>query len=134
MSEYLFLYGTLLPDDVAGEVTHIVRLFNQMGSAYVRGRLYDFGDYPGAILDPSSEMSIRGELVALPPNQTLIDELDKYEEFDSLNPDASLFIRKRTKVMLANGESLEAWIYVYNKDPGDAPIVRGGDYSKSKVA
>jgi gamma-glutamylcyclotransferase (GGCT)/AIG2-like uncharacterized protein YtfP len=102
--------------------------------AYVPGRLYDFGDYPGAILDPSSETSICGELVALPPDQTLIDELDKYEEFDPSNPEASLFIRKRTKVMLANGESLEAWIYVYNRDPGDAPIVRGGDYSKSKVA
>lgn len=134
MTEYLFLYGTLLPNHAAKEATHIVRLFNHVGPAYVPGRLYDFGDYPGAILDQSAETSICGELVAMPPDQTLIDELDKYEEFDASNPEGSLFIRKRTKVMLANGESLQAWIYVYNRDLGDAPIVQGGNYSQSKVA
>jgi len=134
MSEYLFLYGTLLPKDAAGEVAHIVRLFNPIASAFVPGRLYDFGDYPGAILDPSSHDTIYGELVALPPNKTLIDKLDEYEEFDPSKPEESLFVRRKTTVMLANGESLEAWIYVYNKDPGDAPIVRGGNYSSSKVA
>ena len=134
MSEYLFLYGTLLPDYAAEEAAHVVRLFKHIGPAYVTGRLYDFGDYPGAILDQGSDTLICGELVGLPLGQSLIEEVDKYEEFDPSNPEASLFIRKKTKVMLASGESLTAWIYVYNRDPGDAPVVRGGNYAKSKVA
>lgn len=134
MSEYLFLYGTLLPTEAAEEIAHVVRRFHHVGSASVPGRLYDFGDYPGAVLDPSSPTSICGELVALPTDETLLGELDRYEEFQPANPEASLFIRKKTKVMVTDGRSFEAWIYVLNRDPGDAPIVRGGDYSKSKVA
>ena len=134
MTDYLFLYGTLLPDYAAEEAADIVRLFKHIGSAYVTGRLYDLGDYPGAILDQSSETSICGELVALPQGHNLIEELDRYEEFDPSNPEGSLFIRKRTNVILASGETVPAWIYVYNRDPGNAPVVRGGDYSKSKVA
>ena len=134
MNEHLFLYGTLIPDRAPSEVSGIVKRFRHLGRGYIRGRLYDFGDYPGAVLDPSSETLVHGQLVELPPGQSVLDVLDRYEEFDSSNPTASLFIRKKAKIMLADGRSHEGWVYVYNRDPGDAPIVRGGRYPKSKVA
>ena len=133
MKNHLFLYGTLLTG-ASDEVANIVRQFRRVGEAYVRGKLYDLGEYPGAVADPSSNTSIRGELVELPPDQELLEELDRYEEFYPSSPEASLFVRKRTRVKTADGRDHEAWIYIYNKDPGDAPIVRGGDYSKSRVA
>lgn len=134
MSEHLFLYGTLLPGEAPREIASIVKRFRRLGSAHVRGRLYDFGDFPGAVLDPSSRTMIHGELVALPSDERVLETLDRYEEFDPLDPKKSLFVRKKAKVRMANGSSREGWIYVYNRHPGKAKRVRGGDYLRSKVA
>ena len=123
-----------MPNEADREIAPIVKRLRRIGAAYVRGRLYDLGGYPGAIIDQSSNTSIHGELVELPADKTTLDALDAYEEFDSSNPEKSLFVRKKTKIKLANGRTVEGWIYVYNRDPGDAPIIRGGNYSKSKVA
>ena len=134
MTDYLFMYGTLMPTEADQEIAPIVKRLRRIGAAYVRGRLYNLGEYPGAIIDQSSNTSIHGELVELPADKAVLDALDKYEEFDSSRPEKSLFVRKKAKIELASGRSVEAWIYVYNRDPGNAPIVRGGNYSKSRVA
>jgi gamma-glutamylcyclotransferase (GGCT)/AIG2-like uncharacterized protein YtfP len=134
MSEHLFLYGTLLPSEAPKEIASIVKRFRRLGSAQVRGRLYDFGEFPGAVLDSSSRSTIHGELVVLPPDGRTLDLLDQYEEFDPTDPKKSLFVRKKAKIRMANGSSREGWIYVYNKNPGKAKLVRGGDYLRSKVA
>jgi gamma-glutamylcyclotransferase (GGCT)/AIG2-like uncharacterized protein YtfP len=134
MSQHLFIYGTLLPGEAPKEIASIVKRFRRLGSAHVRGRLYDFGEFPGAVLDPSSRTMIHGELVLLPSDERVLEALDHYEEFDPLDPKKSLFVRKKAKVRMANGSSREGWIYVYNKHPGKAKLVRGGHYPRSKVA
>jgi gamma-glutamylcyclotransferase (GGCT)/AIG2-like uncharacterized protein YtfP len=133
MNQHLFLYGTLLPGEAPKEIASIVKRFRRLGSAHVRGRLYDFGEFPGAVLDPSSRTIIHGELVVLPAGGRILQELDRYEEFDPSDPRRSLFVRKKAKVQMANGKSREGWIYVYNKPPGKAKLVRGGDYIRSKT-
>ena len=134
MSQHLFLYGTLLTSEAPQEIASLVKRARRLGSACVRGRLYDFGEFPGAVLDPSSRSMIYGELVVLPSDERLLEALDQYEEFDPLDPKRSLFIRKKAKVRMANGSSREGWIYVYNRHPGRAKLVRSGDYLRSKVA
>ncbi len=134
MSQHLFVYGTLLPSKAPEEIASIIRCFRRVGSAHVRGRLYDFGEFPGAVLDPSSRTMIHGELVALPSDERILEALDRYEEFDPSHPKKSLFVRKKAKVLMGNGSSREGWIYVYNRPPGKAKLVRGGDYLRSKVA
>ena len=134
MSQHVFIYGTLLPGEAPEEIASIVKRLRRLGSARVRGRLYDFGEFPGAVLDPSSRTMVYGELVALPSDEGLLEALDRYEEFDSSDPKRSLFIRKKAKVWMANGSGREGWIYVYNRHPGRAKLVRGGDYLRSKVA
>ena len=134
MSQHLFIYGTLLPGEAPEEIASIVKRLRRLGSARVRGRLYDFGEFPGAVLDPSSRTMVYGELVALPSDEGILEALDRYEEFDSSDPKRSLFIRKKAKVWMANGSSREGWIYVYNRHLGKAKRVRGGDYLRSKVA
>ena len=132
MSQHLFLYGTLLPSEAPKEIASIVKRFRRLGSAHVRGRLYDFGEFPGAVLDPSSRTIIHGELVVLPSDGRILQELDRYEEFDPSDPKRSLFVRKKATVQMTNGSSREGWIYVYNKSPRKAKLVRGGDYIRSK--
>ncbi|HEX6715622.1 MAG TPA: gamma-glutamylcyclotransferase family protein [Pyrinomonadaceae bacterium] len=134
MSQHLFLYGTLLPGEAPKEIASIVKRFRRLGSAHVRGRLYDFGEFPGAVLDPSSRTMIHGELVALPSDERTLEALDRYEEFDPSDPKGSLFVRTKVNVRMANGTTHEGWIYVYNRPPGKAKLVRGGDYLRSKVA
>jgi gamma-glutamylcyclotransferase (GGCT)/AIG2-like uncharacterized protein YtfP len=134
MKDYLFIYGTLIPSEADKEIAHIVKRLRRLGTASVRGKLYNLGEYPGAVIDRSSNTSIRGELVELPADKSILDALDKYEEFDPARPDKSLFVRRKAKIKLPNGRNVEGWMYVYNRDPGNAPIISGGNYSKSKVA
>ena len=133
-TKYLFLYGTLRPDAADREIAEIVSQLRRVGRGYVLGKLYDLGDYPGAIVDASSNSLVRGLLVEMPSDKAVLDALDRYEEFDPSKPHESLFVRTKTTVRLTDGRNLEGWIYVYNRSPGNAPLIRGGHYSKSRVA
>jgi gamma-glutamylcyclotransferase (GGCT)/AIG2-like uncharacterized protein YtfP len=134
MSDYLFLYGTLLPDQAPGKVANFVRQLRRVGPATARGKLYDFGEYPGAVVDSSSNSLIHGEVFELPSNETGLAMLDHYEEFEPWSPETSLFVRSKTEVRLESGRLLNAWIYLYNRDPADAPEVIDGSYSRSRIA
>jgi gamma-glutamylcyclotransferase (GGCT)/AIG2-like uncharacterized protein YtfP len=134
MTKYLFLYGTLKPDSADSEIASIVSQLRSVGRGFVPGRLYDLGDFPGAVVDSSSTSLVRGLLVELPSNRAVLEALDRYEEFDPSNPRGSLFVRTKTRIRLTDGRKVEGWIYVYNKKPGNAPLIPGGHYSKSKVA
>jgi gamma-glutamylcyclotransferase (GGCT)/AIG2-like uncharacterized protein YtfP len=134
MSEYLFLYGTLLPGDATDESSRIVSRLKRVGSATIRGRLYDFGEYPGAVLDRTAKSSIKGELFELPNDDSALKALDDYEEFNRTDRKNSLFVRTRTVATLQGGRQLNAWVYVYNRNPGSARQIASGDYSKSRAA
>ena len=135
MTEFLFLYGTLKPNQADDEVADVIKGLRRIGSATVPGRLYDFGEYPGAILDRNSSKRIHGEVFELPLEEdATLKALDEYEEFDVTNPDQSLFVRQRISAKLLDGRRVNCWIYVYNRDPGNARQITSGDYSQTKVA
>jgi gamma-glutamylcyclotransferase (GGCT)/AIG2-like uncharacterized protein YtfP len=134
MTEYLFLYGTLKPNEAATDVAETVRDLRRVGTATVPGRLYDFGDYPGAVIDQSAKTSIKGELFELPNDESALKVLDDYEEFNPTDRRKSLFVRIRTVATLQGGRRLNAWVYVYNRKLGSARQIASGDYSKSKAA
>ena len=77
MRDYLFLYGTLLPSEATYESSRIVKGLKRVGSATVRGRLYDFGDYLGAVIDQLAKTSIKGELFELPNDDSALKALDE---------------------------------------------------------
>jgi hypothetical protein len=54
MSAHLFTYGTVQPDRAPDEIAPIMAQLRRVGKGFVRGLLYDLGNYPGAILDASS--------------------------------------------------------------------------------
>ena len=134
MKEYLFSYGTLLPEYAPGEISSTVRGLECVGSAFVLGRLYDLGEYPGAILDPTSQMKVVGKVFALPEDQNVLKSLDSYEGFKPEDLKHSLFVREQTTVTLDGGGKLSCWIYVYNQDLNDALLVASGDYKKYQAA
>jgi gamma-glutamylcyclotransferase (GGCT)/AIG2-like uncharacterized protein YtfP len=117
MTDLLFVYGTLHPDRAPAEIAPTVALLEPRGPASLRGRLLDLGTYPGLILPGPDE--IRGELFALPEGRARRARawaaLDAYEDFRPDAPDASLFTRVLTNVILPDGATRAAWVYLFNQ-------------------
>ncbi len=128
MSAFLFVYGTLLPAHAPAEIAHAVSKLRPIGEGFVNGVLYDLGEYPGVVLDPSSQHRRAGTVFQLPDDPSILRTLDAYEEFDPDAPGSSLFLRVLHPVALAKGGTLQCWIYVYNRDPGSAPIFPDGKF------
>src|SRR5205085_4012333 len=128
MREYLFLYGTLIPNRANKVMAKAVRQLRRIGPGYVQGRLYDLGEYPGAILDQSSETRITGEVYEITDRRDILASLDSYEEFDPANLENSLFVRTQSFVTLSDNRKLKCWLYVYNRNPGTAPLIVDGNY------
>jgi len=122
----LFVYGTLmkgLQDDWKEEVeVHFV------GHGQIYGKLYDLGEYPGAVACTDPRCQIEGEVYRLddPDHATRI--LDQYEEYLPSRPSKSLFIRKKLLVTMKDGTKKLAWVYLYNRPVDKADFIPGGNY------
>jgi gamma-glutamylcyclotransferase (GGCT)/AIG2-like uncharacterized protein YtfP len=108
----LFIYGTLHPDRAPAEIAAAAGRLRPLGPATIRARVYDLGDYPGAILDPDAP-PIRGQLFAIPDAETLA-ALDRYEDYRPDHPEASLFLRVETAATLPDGTDHPCQVYTYN--------------------
>jgi len=126
----LFVYGTLLPDQAPAEIAMSVRKLRRVGEGHIRGRLYDLGEFPGAIVDSTAHTSVSGAVFLLPEDPAVLRSLDEYEGYDPTDPAASLFVRKECAIELTDGRNLSCWVYLYNRDPGQAPLVSSGDYAR----
>ncbi len=126
MIGYLFSYGTLQPGRAPAEIAPAVEKLRLVGNGFVRGVLYDLGEYPGAVLDSSAEGTIAGSVLELPEDEGILAELDEYEGFDPSAPQQSLFVRVPQPVTLASGGTLVCWIYVYNRETAGARVLNSG--------
>ncbi len=132
MSNFLFSYGTLIPEHAPNEISGATATFFPYATGWVHGVLYDLGDYPGAVLDPSTSHKVFGTVFRLPENSKVLDQLDQYEGFDAGNPAASLFIRKEHPVTLPDGDTVDCWIYEYNGEVTNSHVLAGGRYHVQK--
>jgi gamma-glutamylcyclotransferase (GGCT)/AIG2-like uncharacterized protein YtfP len=130
MSTFLFAYGTLQAELAPREVALLVARLRRVGEGSVVGTLYDLGHYPGAVLDAASERRIYGTVFELPEDPELWRELDAYEEYAPELPEASQFVRARTVAKMKDGDSLECWIYVYNRSLAGAKVVESGVWKR----
>jgi gamma-glutamylcyclotransferase (GGCT)/AIG2-like uncharacterized protein YtfP len=128
MSKYLFVYGTLLPDEAPAEIARAIRKLRVVGRGRTRGRLYDFGDFPGAVVNPSARSTIAGLVYEIPADPELLRQLDRYEGVDSFHPANSLFLRRKRWITLEDGRRLLSWVYEYNRDPVDGVYLPRGNY------
>jgi gamma-glutamylcyclotransferase (GGCT)/AIG2-like uncharacterized protein YtfP len=126
--DYVFFYGTLLPEHARAAMRSVVARLTFYGKGSVAGVLYDLGEYPGAVLDESSDRRVHGAVFRLAEDAKILVELDRYEGYDASSPLASLFVRRRCPVELSDGNILECWVYEYNGKPADARIIESGRY------
>jgi len=115
MPTVLFIYGTLHPDRAPREIAAAARRLQPIGPATIQARVYNLGEYPGAILDPTAP-PIPGKLFTIPDSETLA-ALDAYEDFRPNDPANSLFLRAETTATTPDGSRQPCWVYVYNREP-----------------
>ena len=95
----------------------------------IRGRLYDLGEYPGAVPSTNEGEEILGEIYRLDDPGEQLGSLDAVEEYDPENPDRSLFARRLAEVRRTSGGKVRAWVYFLQSVPDGARPILGGDYS-----
>lgn len=128
MTEHLFLYGTLLPELIRPELRPLLRGLIPVGSGRVRGRLYDLGAFPGAVVDAECDSWILGRIFVLPSAPDRLMALDRHEGYFPDQPERSLFLRIRKLVERPGFGFIDSWLYAYNRPIGTATRIESGDY------
>ena len=116
-------FGFVGPHFNAAKITGmLVDDLEEVGSATVRGLLFDLGDSPGMI---AGDGIVHGDLLRLgSPNRLSL--LDEYEGCDGPRP---LFRRQRILARQASGEIVAAWTYLYARSITGAVRIPEGDYA-----
>jgi gamma-glutamylcyclotransferase (GGCT)/AIG2-like uncharacterized protein YtfP len=115
---HLFAYGTLQAGLAPPEVAPIVAKLRPIGEGFVYGKLYDLGNYPGAVIDPASAWIIYGTVYELPEDAETLCRLDAYE-----GPE---YVRIEQLVTLTAGGVLNCWIYDFQGRPGEERFIESG--------
>lgn len=98
----------------------------------IRARLFDLEDYPGAKPTTIRSKEVFGEIYEIKPEyfDSVLKELDVYEEFSTDEKKSSLFTRKITPVITEGKVLLDAWVYWYNRRVSGKREIASGDYKK----
>ncbi|TDV20863.1 gamma-glutamylcyclotransferase family protein [Paraburkholderia caballeronis] len=125
--QHVFVYGTLR----AGEINDIsvaaarygIAPPTLIGRTSVRGRLFDFGDYPGMVVDASAAPVV-GDVYEI--DDALVAVLDEIEE---VYPGVDgLFLVRETRVEV-DGAPMQCRFYpVARESVKGLPEIRGGDW------
>lgn len=132
MINKLFIYGSLLETD-----NEFGRYLKQHATIYkpgnFKGKLYDAGEYPGAIHLPDIDYKVHGNIIKLNDVDETLKYIDDYEGFgdDQLQP--NLFIRKLLTVQTADA-NVKCWVYLYNHPTTHLKQILSGDYLSYKKA
>ncbi len=120
MSIPLFVYGTLKRNGPR-KARALLGSARFLGTARIRGTLYDLGKYPGLVQKPR-EQTITGELYDLSSSEEaeVLKRLDRYE--------GSQFARRRAFVTLSDGRRRGVWVYVLRTKPKGAATIVSGIY------
>jgi gamma-glutamylcyclotransferase (GGCT)/AIG2-like uncharacterized protein YtfP len=108
----IFVYGTLRK----GGVREMPALFPgapDLGFGSVHGWLYDFGAYPGVLLDHAAG-PVLGEVYDV--DATMLARLDEIEEYFEDSPSTSYYFRVRCDVAMQDGRTLTCQVYEFNPE------------------
>jgi|SRR5215467_6579400 len=130
MKEYLFVYGTLAKEIAPREIAATVERLKEVGQGFIIGRLYDVGEYPGAVLNGRPQDKVFGTIYQLPGDPAVLERLDTYEGFDPARPAQSVFVRRRTSINGLSKMKVKGWVYEYNRNVSSLPRIKNGQYPK----
>lgn len=121
-SDLLFIYGTLLP---GLRLAHEMQGAEPMGTAQVRGYLYDIGSYPGLT---DGDGLVKGEIYRVTPEH--LQRLDVVEDVVSGDRSASLYCREPIEVVSGPFALQFVWVYRFNRTVNGLRRIPEGDYRR----
>ena len=123
---YLFVYGTLL-DESNEFAIYLKQNCNNYSKGRFRGRLYDLGEYPGAVADGNYLGYVYGNIFELKNTAEALKYLDDYEGFGEDQEQPNLFIREMAEIE-TNSRRIDCWVYLYNLSIEGFRVIESGDY------
>ncbi len=127
-NDYLFVYGTLLDDynEFGRYLKHNCSFF---AKGRFKGRLYDIGEYPGAVADALSPGYVYGSIYIMNNEIEILKVLDDYEGFGGDQQQPNLFVREVIEVETDKG-LIYCEVYLYNLSVDGLRVIESGDYRK----
>ena len=119
-TNYLFIYGTLLPE-ISGRMSQwMAKNSEVICSGSIPGNLYLISDYPAAVYDIYSSDCVIGLIVELPNKKDCFSILDSYEGKEY----------QRTIRHVTGNDSIErmCWMYLYNRPINNLQLISTGNY------
>ncbi len=133
----LFVYSSLRKGFHQEAYEYLVKFFSFVSMGKVKGVLRDSGTEP--VATPTGEnIFIKGELYKLNNANDfswVFGQLDEYEGLIAAQDEKILYRRELTTVYKENGGVEDAWIYWYNGDVSEKPVINSEDvleYFKAK--
>ena len=87
MTDLLFVYGTLMNNIQSNIAGYLHQNSDFVGEGSLQGRLYDLGNYPGAIYDMQADSRVYGHMFRIFDPENMLKRLDFYEGISLLQPD-----------------------------------------------
>ena len=128
-NEYIFVYGTLRKATAKSMGYLLDQHCDYFSEGHVQGKLYEINGYPGAVESNDKAEKIFGEIYIINQSEIILPKLDEYEECTESFPQPHEYTRKILPVTLSGGESVMAWVYIYNFATSNLERINSGDYS-----
>ncbi|MEO6150807.1 MAG: gamma-glutamylcyclotransferase family protein [Mucilaginibacter sp.] len=129
--DLLFVYGTLLfAENQFAQYLNAHSTFYK--KARFKGKLYNIGHYPGAILHTRAPGYVYGSIYKLDDPDEVFSNLDGYEGISAENPLPHEYTRELVEMETDEGP-LTSWVYLYNWPVDEDSLIVSGDYLKFKL-
>lgn len=130
--DFLFVYGTLRRD-ANSEMYHLLAQHAEFtDKGQLQGRLYTVENYPGAIPSTDPQDVVHGEVYRLRKSAPILSRLDQYEGCGPGFTEPTEFVRSKKLITLRSGNSLDAWVYIYNRPITGLAIIESGDFLRAE--
>ncbi len=126
--DYLFVYGTLRRDANCEMSRLLAKHAEFVSDAGYCGKLYQIDYYPGAVPSDNPNDRVQGEVYLLHQADAVLPLLDQYEEFGPEFPEPNEYIRRKQTVLLNSGDSVAAWVYVYNRSTEGLELITSANF------
>lgn len=126
--QYLFVYGSLRREAAHPMHELLAEKTDFISEAVFQGQLFRISWYPGAIPSRFARHRVKGEVYAIHQPEQLLLLLDEYEGCGSAFTEPTEYKRQQKTVLLTSGESLSAWVYLYQYPTSGLQEIHSGDF------